>query len=489
MIGDLRKCLLYVLSFISLGTASALLLSVTSVHAASSFDGAYVNTSNISVGADGAYGLTIPHQDITTTWAQYITDKTKWASSTYNGDADTSFQAALDHGRWAVSEQVFKASGGTVTTVIVYWTEDTSLALSWNDDGFGVTDVSVTGSNIHSISIGSWGYVFGGGSATPVAWAYSTNQGGNVSTSINCDSLCVKNLFVYTDHPNYPSGYAGDSIPGNPVFWDDIIKYKVVDKTAELWLENVDKTRVKSCTLYVDDDPAHDNDENGGGASEVIYDIPDCTSHINHQFPAYGYYYVRAELTKNDDTIRTYVATLHVDGSTFSGSIDTTGDNPDNPDEPSYDDCSTYGTDLIGGFGCVISNFGKWITKTVTDFVVPSKNGLQALFINFDDQMRSKFGFLYYPVDFIKNLFNTMSSVSNNCNAQSANGISGANYAGTFFGAPVSLNFCSTETQFPAIYNFVAGLTRILVAAGLLFAIYRKLREKLSGQEAIGAES
>lgn len=200
---------------LALFSASLLTCSLgNTAHASSIFDDTYQPTKELDVydhqSSNSAFQCS--HTDLTTTWSTYITDESKWqfGKTTIMPTVKSSFLNALDHGRWGVSQYY----GGNVNYISVYWTENTSLSLDW----FGATapDTLVRTSGVYQITIACAALYYNDDGQiikepavmNPGTW---TTQD-YIPISYYSDPYGWKNFFVYSDHLNYPDGYAGKEV-------------------------------------------------------------------------------------------------------------------------------------------------------------------------------------------------------------------------------------------------------------------------------------
>jgi hypothetical protein len=222
----LRRLRLYNRFFAALlltvSSVSSLLIFPHNVSATSIYDDSYQRVSSIMVN-DTQTNAVCSNHDISTSWYSYITDSTKWQnpSDANNPTSDmsiakASFEAALDHGRWAVSQgSAYGGSAGSYSNYVnVLWAENTDMELIWTPDH----SVFASAPYARYITI-TCGQTYGRGD-NPVAIGYSAGSPGPISTSAlydpapynSIDDNGRANFFTYTDYPNYPSGYDGDSI-------------------------------------------------------------------------------------------------------------------------------------------------------------------------------------------------------------------------------------------------------------------------------------
>jgi len=147
-----------------------------------------------------------------------------------------------------------------------------------------------------------------------------------------------------------------------------------------------------------------------------------------------------------------------------------------------FEDCSTYGgvfpfglagvgepADVIGGFSCIINNFGIFLRNTLINLFVPDSKKLQTTLDSFSQSLQSQFGFVYTGFVMVVQWLNAILTINPQCNFDMG--------PATFFGARISVNFCYFEQTVPTIYNLLIGLARLILAASFVFVAYRRLRE------------
>lgn len=174
--------------------------------------------------------------DLSTSWSSYILDETKWSTrgltTTQLQALKTSFQAALDGGRWgvsAISTGYMGSPGGhgphKAYRARVFWTEDTSLGLSWT-----TINVRATGVGVHTTDImlendyGNYSscQIILNGYSTSGSVEISTLNGWTETPAETYNSYYISNLFAYTDYLNYPTNYAGEQVVTSANEWTDI---------------------------------------------------------------------------------------------------------------------------------------------------------------------------------------------------------------------------------------------------------------------------
>jgi len=132
-----------------------------------------------------------------------------------------------------------------------------------------------------------------------------------------------------------------------------------------------------------------------------------------------------------------------------------------------YEDCGTYGTDLIGGLGCQFRNFGVFMGIMLRNLFVPPASFFQEYWNRFNSFMNTKLGFLYQSITSLVGIVTAMIS-----NVGSANCV--LQTPGEIWGAPFRLNGCALNEISPVIWTGVSTLLRGAVVIGFVYAFHRK---------------
>lgn len=480
-------------------SVSSVLLYSRPAGASSIYDSYYQKSDAIKVNANNYYGRTCSDVDISANWSSYILDKSKWLNETYNGNADVSLQNAFDHGRWAVSMSNQWGQNGYFTIVTVAWTEDTSLAVQWNP-----TDerVEVVGNQLHAISISSRFIVSGiAGDCDPIAWSYgatgipfvvmSSKKPFVNSPASSNEAGATTNLFIYSDHYNYPTGYAGPQIPGSHNQKSDFyVPYilNVDDKNITVTPKPVDtggKCWRWASTLVKKGSSTSENFADW----EVIAETDYLESNAPAQLRAREYgndyaigmmaYDCNAPAVKISDFYNLKlerIFPLKIDGSSYI--LDSANLNCENQglceELTPYEDCASYGVDLIGGLGCVMRNFGVFLRSLFITLFVPSPGFFKDYFTDFKTFIDTKFGFLIWPltfaIDFVNAFFNGVNGTNNICNWS----------FGNLFNSDFKLNFCSLEQNFPSAFNTARYMIQAFTVFVLISGLYTHYRRLLT---------
>jgi len=321
----------------------------------------------------------------------------------------------------------------------------------------------------------------------PCEW-YATSFGRATSLVLsNADfnaGQSIKNAFYGGNFQvNYPVGYAGKSIRSiyNPpnTYYPDFLYTVDGLRLSAYYTDNIpfDQPQLTSLRWRVVQKVL-------GQYTNVVMDVTqDENDLLEYQFPELGEYeiwldYVIAppgQLTP-PDTVETMVQRVNVDGSTYNGDTAQNECNSGVCQPPSvYEDCGTYGANLVGGIGCHFRNFGTFLRGVLTNLFVPRSGFIGNYFSDLSAFFTNKFGLLAFPVTFLYSFLNQLvtAAASPTCSVQTP---------GTFFGAETpALDFCTIENAMPTVWNgfiaFVRGATVFVV----VMALYRKFMNLLRG--------
>lgn len=199
----LRKCGLFALLFTALSISSSVFFSDVS-SATSPYDANYVKRDNLRVSMWGCDAVSMTDNPLD---GLHPSGGTRY--QTENPKPFDSFIDAMNNGgRWGMS--------GTDNDYTIYWTPDDSLYLDWTSYSGAVM---ARGNNLHMANVGQMGNsgqetcqinllgYYSDLTVTPVSWPANN----------------IKNLYVNTDHYNYPEGYAGVSIPNSFTANDEVL--------------------------------------------------------------------------------------------------------------------------------------------------------------------------------------------------------------------------------------------------------------------------
>lgn len=216
--------LLIALLAVSPGTASA----------ASVWDGTYRVTGSVGLSnGNSSYGDSCAFQDYSTNWFSLFDEAyANEPNSTKKTAILTKKQSlvtALESGRWGLAQYSNLDGGGPnnfLESIYVYWTEDASLSLLWygayQGDNQQIRAISQGGgvgqpgaSPVHVIEFRTQASFSGNGCGARVG-ELETRTDIQVAYEGIIEGEEYWNFFIYTDYPNYPSGYEGELIRSEP---------------------------------------------------------------------------------------------------------------------------------------------------------------------------------------------------------------------------------------------------------------------------------
>lgn len=296
-------------------------------------------------------------------------------------------------------------------------------------------------------------------------------------------------LLVATESIIYPSDYIGEQIPSaftpKPDFYVPYI-LNVDDKKLTITPKPADtggKCWKWASTLVKKGTSTSDNFADWEVISETDYLASNASAELKAR--DYGNDYAIGMMPYNCDAPAAPISDsynlkleriypLRLDGSSYVLDSDDMGCESGGLCEPPspFEDCTTYGTDLIGGIGCQIRNFGVLLRSLFITLFVPSPGFLKDYFTEFKDFINVKLGFLIWPVtwsvDFVSAFFNGVNGTNNICNWS----------FGNIFNSDFKLNFCSLEQNFPTAFNtaryMIQAFTVFMLVSGL-YAHYRRI--------------
>jgi len=466
--GTIKRCGLFGLSSILLSTGLSVLLYAPS-YASSVYDGTYQTVDELLVGSDGIY------RDDTNSWFTKVTDIQAWKDNGYNSSfIDAKLASMANKQRWGIS-QAINSDEAETKNYIFYWTEDTSLSLSWI--GGSMVFAGSTGGTVHAV----W-YSY-----SPTISKYIVTDAGSSTAAsafpVSYSDGTFKNLFIYTDYFNYPDGYSSTEIKlevTNTVDLTDELSFtaEVNDKIITLWnttpsppLTSADRCKF---TLY---------DSTGSG--DVLWDTEyasfcsqvhtvDIQKILNG---SYGTYTIMLSVQRDtnsdgmpDVDVGYFQKDVVVDGSTYSMTagytfVDKSTD---------YEDCTTFGWDVAQRLTCEIGNATKKVTDFITGLFIPNRLLIQQKQEEFMTDMRSHIPavlqtYTWLSVDLVTALAGGDEVVCNHS-------------FGYFFGSEFVFNQCALEQKFPQIWAVVALTIRATVAFALLMLVYKKMKIIIYGE-------
>jgi len=345
---------------------------------------------------------------------------------------------------------------------------------------------------------------------------YNYNQSSAYSPYLNWIDNYASGIFlIASDNIIYPEDYTGDPFQGQTVLKTKVnpdFTYTVTDKSIHAVDRNQELPTVtptegytisgysvewtlNQCTTFTDvgnicNDPTQKDyriltqsgtytftvQDYGHYQLESNYLVQQCYRYPSYpSTPDYCFYVdLGTELPTYDFTATTIH--LKVDGSTITGSTNEGDCDVSGYCEPPspYEDCSIYGVDIAGAIGCHFRNFGQYLKSILIALFVPRASFMNAFVNQMQSTVVDKLGFIMYPFHFIYGLLNGLLSATDSC-VVSATSIPGADLANTFFGAHPNLDVCSSEHDFPELYNITTFFIRMLTVLSLIYALFRKL--------------
>ena len=473
-------------------SAVSSVITYTNASAASEYDEyvSTVKTSVLEVATDNYYGATnCPATDVSLSWSGTEFANNSLFSRSNHADVYANFNAAVTgNGAWGVKQIIDRTgSGGAFTHFQIFWVQDKTkwhVELS-NADGGRINFVRNTGETAETAgymsyaTIGSKTGWLGSGGSCDVGYmqgdlnSYSS-QGFLVSNADN------ERLFLSTFDQFYPEGYEGEFIPGG-VEVDTKIKPKVsyimdtMNLTA-LYLRNLDlESHNIKWVLYDHDSTDILKEQTRDRMDTFQYQFTELgTYDLNVSFESKGIPY--PGLPDGYEYI-TLVLPIKVNGDSYSSD-----DKQQDCDEDGacgvasdYEDCSTFGTDIVGGFGCHIGNFATRLRIMLTSLFVPDASDMADKAQGFLDFIQKKLGFVYQSVAIITDLFtSTISGLATpNCVLSYGN-LSGEN---------VSLSLCDVRDMIGAApFDIALNIFRGVTALAFMFSCARYLNQFFSNR-------
>ena len=468
--------------------SSALLFGVSSANAASDY-GIRI-TDSIHLGGTTSAGTCDLHE-MSTQWAEFMSTDTnnQWSyKNTWNYQSNyDNARASLDSFASRFADRLASGSGWAVQQgpgsdpgagdYIRIYTFDSDAELEVHD-GY----ITATG-NFKSVSF----MINPNAGCRFQMWDY---QDSTTFFSISPINDAHPIFLVATDNITYPSDYTGPQIPASFTPKSDFyIPYflNVDDKKVTVTPKQVDtggKCWQWASTIVKKGDSTSDN----LGDWEVI----DETDYLASNEPAemrvqeYGTDYAigmlaydcpppNAKISDVYDLKLERIFPLKIDGSSYVlDSDDLNCENEGLCEEPSpYEDCSTYGADLIGGLGCVMRNFGVFLRSLFITLFVPTPGFLKDYFTDFKDFITAKLGFLVWPlqwaIDFVNAFFDGLSGTNSICSWS----------FGNIFNSDFKLNFCSLEQNFPSAFNTARHMIQAFTVFVLISGLYTHYRRTI----------
>lgn len=302
---------------------------------------------------------------------------------------------------------------------------------------------------------------------------YSYNHGGsNIHTMISNETSPL--LFIASDNINYPSDYAGSQIPTQNVPNEKVypeIEYTVENKEITLRYTG----NLGGCSVVW----GYQGESEGDPL--ITIQKPSADPHIII-VDEYKKYHILVDLKyfgppaicdpfPPDKDVSVLTFTLDITGSDFSGNTgdmdcSTVGSHTSCLVPSPFEDCSVYGADLIGGFGCVVRNFGVALSILLKTLFVPNQSVMIQKTNNLRDGFNGQMGFLLAPFAFLAGILQATidTPVSSGCSI----------HLGNVFGNDSTIDPCTLSDRIPLLFDFL----RTVIQAGVLFMVMSGLMAK-----------
>lgn len=491
----MKRFFIWVSAFTVFLSVFSVLLPVSNASAASQYDDVIsVSTeARVSDFVNGQPCTEINQYNFALRWSEFLEQSTYdngfdidgTVYPTYYYNNGTSLNGAL--GSW-LNRTHWALTNEGANQFRITWTTDENSSLQFQTIGDYQYLVTSPSPNTRSFVVS--GTPADGSCGFYVEGHYLNNNGTSVASVTIPSSPRQQPVFI--NWPiTYPPGYDGvfppDTPPQDSVIISPSIFY-LVDKKIFTFQNSFDLPSIFGSWsidgLYTQIDWELQRwDEDQGTYNTVVSRrttvMEKFTFNIDDLGQEYGQYRVQATFYTSGFVPEgfeygTRSVTLPIDGSTYSGDtsqMDCEGLSCDVYEQSPYEDCTTFGLDIVGGIGCVFRNFGVWLVATLQWLFVPSDSFVAGWQRDTGNFLNQKLGFLYSSIGFVTGVFGSILS-------NAGTGTCTLSTPGTLFGAPVSFNMCSIQqvignTAWLAIQGIVISLTILLLA----FAAYRKYLE------------
>lgn len=303
-------------------------------------------------------------------------------------------------------------------------------------------------------------------------------------------------IYFISNPINYPSGYEGEDVPETPNIPGStqypLLDYQVSKKSIKAqYKNNIPNMSHITWLLYKTEDD-YVVPEGQDPINDVTKQIS-VNSNYAYEVNEYGNYLLVAGVEcrtpftcePNGFDVGVTALQLNIDGSTFDGS----SDNPEclngicEPNNP-YVDCTEFAgeapygfgggsfPDIIGGIGCVWTNFGIFLRIMLIELFVPKDGFWGSYFSDLGDQMETKFGFVFTAFSYVGEWIGSILVAEADCTIDSD---------GTIFGQSIAFDLCTFEDIAPVGWAYGINIFRLFIGVVLVFAAYRRLFTILTG--------
>lgn len=420
---------------------------------------------------------------------------------------DTDFD--LDTFNWFITDPLYNPSGQTQgqDLIMLYNKNETgSSTYNFNHqfyNNYGNTSRMYTNNTANYWILKADGTVINLGSyyGIPSSSVYSSSQYNQynseyyeciamTSTTWTYDSLWlgvqfptnVPSFIANPIHPVISYNVVGKQITIDCLKSDVIVSGDSHFDTCNLFIDTtIDDSTTSNLTFYsglsvdgtltnvTDNDPYSDSHlSSGQRVTDSAYcDISQC--YLTYSFDNLGTYYLKTTITTTDPISLTSVAYIPViiDGSSFTGASVDGNIIPD-----IYKNCSLFDwTDPVSWLGCQIDNGRTWFIS----LFVPDSKVIQSQSTQFQTTMTNKLGFLFFPINFLITLTQTIvgTTTTPDCTLTMGSILSGHS---------VSYNYCSLGDSAPTVLTGFRTILIFLTSWGFLTALLNKWRYVMENQ-------
>lgn len=302
--------------------------------------------------------------------------------------------------------------------------------------------------------------------------------------------------FISTYNVSYPSGYDGEIIPDTfnpPQTITPVLRYVVEGKYVSVMYVSGIPTDMVPCTGYqVSIFDRTDDENNPPLVPDSVKSERSLSAPYGYKLDKFGDYNLHYTPQRpvpcapfpSEFNVLTVVLPLKVDGGSYSGSTDdldcTTSGSQIICEEPSpYEDCSVYDTEVtilgsnpfmiasVESIFCVGRNILTAMRVMLLSLVMPSPRFIEDISTESQDWFMGQFGMAGQAFFYLYEFAEAQYSPTPTCN------LSVPTF--TFFGSPVSFDFCVFQQKSPNVYNAIINFGRAAIGAAMLFALAYRL--------------
>ena len=437
--------------------------------ATSDYDDVVSNVTSLKVG----------DLDVTTNYMSYITG-TAAAYNQCDSTCKDYINTTIGSGSGWYIAQTYSGSPLSTSSACMRFTQDTSVHLTFqSNSSYRYLAWGSAPSSSYSVCL----YPDGSGGVNTI---YDSSNAArfNISAGVNDVRPLLSTVPV-----DYPTGYAGQALVSSLTpnkHYSPRASYSVKGQHVDgLWcvaatsLCNLPPGVPVNLVWHIED-----------SSGETIY-TPDHASNFQndgglfkYDFPGLGKFYLVGVwsapipyIQPSDQTWDTTRLPIDINGGNYvSGTYGQGCDNGGTCSDPFvYEDCTTYGTDLIGGFNCIVNNFKTWLTITADTLFVPTYESMMSMQDDFNSWAAIHLGALIQFSTWFNSLISDSTSGATDvvCNHD----------FGTFFGSHFVFNQCVLEQKYPSIWGVVSLVARSTLVFMVLLMVYQKIRYIIGASE------